>query len=748
MKSLKYLFEVSPKAPDRNRVRSYEKLISPLNLLAAILLVLSFAIYFPTSWWMIAGWVILAILYAGTIIYLREKRRRDHWLLSKKSIMLHSMIGIISIGIIEICAYINFGPQEVALGAIWILYFIPLSIVSRIGNTIHWWISLALTYIFIIVSFILGFFFSDFVFFSKTGFFLIISRALQVSFLALISASYHILVRQMREKEYLLMSIQESTRSLAKLPSFEASYESIARTIQSLFFPNETNVFILMGDRRRKKLRVVGAVGKDKKYWQNIELNYGQGITGKVFTDGKILNIRDVRDKRWSDVYFLAEGFENIRSEVAVPIEYQGEVIGILDVESPIIGEFDEQDEKILSSFAESLAISFGHFLSIDINVRKAYKLSLGIIEAGNNNTRFSDWFKDIAQLAHEHLDIAGLLFIRLAPGTAYPIPPGAVWPIELSSQNIIPKKIMSPDSVFWKILNEWELAAWGDFNDWDGWIAPEDRNIITKLDSNEIKSIIFLPVGSIEFPVGALFIGYKTEQNLGDVQRLSLISFAAALEKSYLTTAPMRHKMRRTGIAVHQVLVPATEKLFAQLSLIENQKGKFHPSSEAIDDIRYGIRALREQLKKVTVNDRYDLSKLELRQALKATASEFEELNPQNLHVSLDGIDFLEDEPLLMRQVYYDLITEAISNGVEHGNATEISVSVKVALMNIIVQIKDNGLGMPNTPAKNRPFGIFYLSRKFNRELNAKVDFLENVPRGTIVRFSVPVRPRITKDI
>ena len=43
------------------------------------------------------------------------------------------------------------------------------------------------------------------------------------------------------------------------------------------------------------------------------------------------------------------------QSEIVIPIHHQGHVIGVLDIDSPVLSRFDEQDELYLSQLAEHI---------------------------------------------------------------------------------------------------------------------------------------------------------------------------------------------------------------------------------------------------------------------------------------------------------------------------------------------------------------------------------------------------------
>ncbi|WOO35650.1 GAF domain-containing protein [Anaerocolumna sp. AGMB13020] len=43
------------------------------------------------------------------------------------------------------------------------------------------------------------------------------------------------------------------------------------------------------------------------------------------------------------------------RSEIVIPLHYKGSIVGVLDIDSPSLGRFDEQDKEGLSVFVNTL---------------------------------------------------------------------------------------------------------------------------------------------------------------------------------------------------------------------------------------------------------------------------------------------------------------------------------------------------------------------------------------------------------
>ncbi|NWF94087.1 MAG: GAF domain-containing protein [Syntrophaceae bacterium] len=111
-------------------------------------------------------------------------------------------------------------------------------------------------------------------------------------------------------------------------------------------------VFFL--DQEREELYMKAVSGRDFEEVKDLRLRVGvDGIVGWVAHTGEPLYVADVsKDPRY------IRGTEEGKSEVAFPLKGRGQLIGVLDIESRELMGFDEEDLKVLSSFASQMAIS------------------------------------------------------------------------------------------------------------------------------------------------------------------------------------------------------------------------------------------------------------------------------------------------------------------------------------------------------------------------------------------------------
>ncbi|HEX6268638.1 MAG TPA: GAF domain-containing protein [Anaerolineales bacterium] len=109
-------------------------------------------------------------------------------------------------------------------------------------------------------------------------------------------------------------------------------------------------VSILLVGREKKVLEVKAAVGYAEDVFA-LRIPVGSGITGWAAAHHRTLRVNDVsQDARY------IEGSPNTRSEMAIPLLYRSELLGVLNVESEQLSAYAENDEELLGTLGGSLA--------------------------------------------------------------------------------------------------------------------------------------------------------------------------------------------------------------------------------------------------------------------------------------------------------------------------------------------------------------------------------------------------------
>lgn len=115
----------------------------------------------------------------------------------------------------------------------------------------------------------------------------------------------------------------------------------ILEEIIQVLRPSSASISLINPDTQRLELEVSHGLPED---WKNIDLALGQGITGWTALHGRSIIIPDVTEEpRYISVR------PNILSEMAVPMEDRGAVIGVVNVDSEKRDAFDEHALKVLS---------------------------------------------------------------------------------------------------------------------------------------------------------------------------------------------------------------------------------------------------------------------------------------------------------------------------------------------------------------------------------------------------------------
>ena len=110
-------------------------------------------------------------------------------------------------------------------------------------------------------------------------------------------------------------------------------------------------VSILLADEKEKSLIIGAAIGYSEKDIKSIKIPIGMGVTGWVARNQRLLRIDDTE----TDPRYIAIS-TNTRSELAIPLTFRKELLGVLNVESEQVAAYGDYDEEMLGTLAGSLA--------------------------------------------------------------------------------------------------------------------------------------------------------------------------------------------------------------------------------------------------------------------------------------------------------------------------------------------------------------------------------------------------------
>lgn len=155
-----------------------------------------------------------------------------------------------------------------------------------------------------------------------------------------------------------LNSIIEITKQIRATPFLDVLLEQIVRSAIRLNSA-EAGSLLLYDDPEHLSFKVT--VGKGSEKIKDKLVKRGEGISGWVASKGEPALINDVtKDNRYTADFDKETGFTT-RSAMCVPLVYNKEIIGAIEVLNNKNGDFTREDEKLLFSLADQAAISIIH---------------------------------------------------------------------------------------------------------------------------------------------------------------------------------------------------------------------------------------------------------------------------------------------------------------------------------------------------------------------------------------------------
>ena len=170
-------------------------------------------------------------------------------------------------------------------------------------------------------------------------------------------------------------------------------------------------VSILLADREKKILEVKAAVGYAEDVFA-LRIPIGNGITGWAAAHRRTLRVNDVLQ----DIRYI-EGSPNTRSEMAIPLLYRSELLGVLNVESEQLAAYAENDEELLGTLGGSLAAIIANARLLE-QIRAQAERERILFEISDKIRRTTDMQTILATTASELTRALGASSARIRLGT------------------------------------------------------------------------------------------------------------------------------------------------------------------------------------------------------------------------------------------------------------------------------------------------------------------------------------------
>jgi len=186
----------------------------------------------------------------------------------------------------------------------------------------------------------------------------------------------------------------------------------------------------------------------------------------------------------------------------------------------------------------------------------------------------------------------------------------------------------------------------------------------------------------------------------------------------------------------LHDSLAQSLSYLKVQMSLLTRKMQKQVPQvqvEETINDIKEGLNNAYLQLRELLTTFRLKLDDPAIKNALLGTVTEFSAKcqHPIEFTYQLPANYLNANQEIHLLQI----VREALSNIHRHAKATLAGVDISLKENKVVVQIWDNGIGLPSSISKHGHFGIDIMTERAI-SLNTKVHLSTRAESGTLVSF------------
>ena len=161
------------------------------------------------------------------------------------------------------------------------------------------------------------------------------------------------LVSERRAQE--LQSISEISRTISTEQRLEILLPLVTRLVSERFDYYHTGIFFMDDTKQFAVLQASNSEGGKRMLARGHQLEVGTGMVGTVAFSGKPRIALDVGSDA---VFFDNPDLPGTRSEMALPLNFRGRTIGVLDVQSINPGAFTQDEANTLSILADQIAIA------------------------------------------------------------------------------------------------------------------------------------------------------------------------------------------------------------------------------------------------------------------------------------------------------------------------------------------------------------------------------------------------------
>jgi putative methionine-R-sulfoxide reductase with GAF domain len=207
------------------------------------------------------------------------------------------------------------------------------------------------------------------------------------------------LEQRVAERTRALQTSAEVSHRLSTILDREQLISEVVHEVQTAF--DYYHVHIYLYDPERQKLQMAGGTGQAAKMMlaRNHAIQPGQGLVGQAAAANLAVLVPDVAlNENWLPNPLLPD----TRSEIAVPIAVGSHVLGVLDVQHNVSQGLNEEDQSLLQSVANQIAVALNNAQLYEQTQRVAEHEAL--VNRINQQIQRAATVEDVLQVASQEL--------------------------------------------------------------------------------------------------------------------------------------------------------------------------------------------------------------------------------------------------------------------------------------------------------------------------------------------------------
>jgi len=159
-----------------------------------------------------------------------------------------------------------------------------------------------------------------------------------------------------RQRAEQLRTVNEVSRKISSIVNLDELLAYVGNLLRQTFHFHNVNIFLFEPGSGKLMLKTLHFSGQKNVIPVGVPLEMDEeGIIGRAARSGEYVLVNDLTSESG---YKKPEGTGETKSELAVPVKMGGRVLGVLDIESTEINDFDEADVFTAQTLADQLAVA------------------------------------------------------------------------------------------------------------------------------------------------------------------------------------------------------------------------------------------------------------------------------------------------------------------------------------------------------------------------------------------------------